>query len=80
LPLAVHMEVAIAPSHRSGKVAREEHAERQEIAQRHEPKRAGLEAEGAIEEAGRFKTFGALPDGWRADVLFVRFYFSGRRP
>jgi len=39
-----------------------------------------LEAEGVIEEAGRFKTFGALPDGWRADVLFVRFYFSGRRP
>ena len=38
-----------------------------------------LEAQGAIEEAGRFKAFGALPDGWAADVLFVRFYFSGRR-
>src|SRR5690349_8015195 len=38
-----------------------------------------LEAQGAIEEAGRFKVFGALPDGWNSDVLFVRFYFSGRR-
>src|SRR2546430_14372619 len=38
-----------------------------------------LEAQGAVEEAGRFKAFGALPDGWSADVLFVRFYFSGRR-
>jgi len=38
-----------------------------------------LEAQGAVEEAGRFKAFGALPDGWAADVLFVRFYFSGRR-
>ena len=38
-----------------------------------------LEAQGAIEEAGSFKAFGALPDGWAADVLFVRFYFSGRR-
>jgi len=38
-----------------------------------------LEAEGAVEEAGRFKTFGALPDGWVPDVLFVRFYFSGKR-
>lgn len=38
-----------------------------------------LEAQGAIEEAGRFKAFGALPDGWTSDVLFVRFYFSGRR-
>jgi outer membrane biosynthesis protein TonB len=38
-----------------------------------------LEAQGAVEEAGRFKAFGALPDGWTADVLFVRFYFSGRR-
>lgn len=38
-----------------------------------------LEAQGAIEEAGRFKVFGALPDGWTSDVLFVRFYFSGRR-
>jgi len=38
-----------------------------------------LEAQGAIEEAGRFRAFGALPDGWTADVLFVRFYFSGKR-
>jgi protein TonB len=40
-----------------------------------------LEAQGAVEEAGRFKTFGSLPAGWTADVLFVRFYFrpvSGR--
>ncbi len=38
-----------------------------------------LEAQGAIEEAGRFKAFGSLPDGWPADVLFIRFYFSGQR-
>ena len=38
-----------------------------------------LEAQGAVEEAGRFKAFGSLPDGWTADVLFVRFYFSGKR-
>jgi periplasmic protein TonB len=38
-----------------------------------------LEAQGAVEEAGRFKAFGALPTGWTADVLFVRFYFSGKR-
>lgn len=38
-----------------------------------------LEAQGAIEEAGRYKAFGTLPDGWVADVLFVRFYFSGKR-
>jgi protein TonB len=38
-----------------------------------------LEANGAIEEAGRNKAFGNLPDGWTADVLFVRFYFSGQR-
>jgi protein TonB len=38
-----------------------------------------LEAQGAIEEAGRFKAFGTLPDGWTPDVLFVRFYFSGQR-
>lgn len=36
-----------------------------------------LEAQGAIEDAGRRKAFGALPDGWTSDVLFVRFYFSG---
>ena len=38
-----------------------------------------LEAQGAIENAGRIKAFGSLPDGWVADVLFVRFYFSGKR-
>jgi outer membrane biosynthesis protein TonB len=38
-----------------------------------------LEAQGAVEEAGRFKAFGTLPDGWQSDVLFVRFYFSGQR-
>lgn len=37
-----------------------------------------LEAQGAIEEAGRNKAFGTLPDGWTPDVLFVRFYFSGQ--
>jgi outer membrane biosynthesis protein TonB len=38
-----------------------------------------LEAQGAIEEAGRIKAFGLLPDGWVPDILFVRFYFSGKR-
>jgi len=38
-----------------------------------------LEAQGAIEEAGRFKAFGPLPPAWSADVLFIRFYFSGQR-
>jgi outer membrane biosynthesis protein TonB len=38
-----------------------------------------LEAEGAVEEAGRFKAFGALPDSWLSDVLYVRFFFTGRR-
>ena len=38
-----------------------------------------LEAQGAIEEAGRFRAFGTLPEGWLSDVLFVRFYFSGQR-
>jgi len=38
-----------------------------------------LEAQGAIEESGRRRAFGALPDGWTSDVLFVRFYFSGKR-
>jgi len=38
-----------------------------------------LEAQGAVEEAGRFKAFGQLPVGWQRDVLFVRFYFSGMR-
>ena len=37
-----------------------------------------LEAQGAVEEAGRLRAFGALPAGWASDVLFVRFYFSGR--
>ena len=37
-----------------------------------------LQAQGAVEETGRFKAFGSLPDGWTADVLFVRFYFSGK--
>lgn len=39
-----------------------------------------LEAQGAVEEAGRLKAFGPLPADWPADVLFVRFFFSGRRP
>jgi periplasmic protein TonB len=38
-----------------------------------------LEAQGAVEEAGRTKAFGPLPDGWTPEVLFVRFYFSGKR-
>ena len=38
-----------------------------------------LEAQGAVEEAGRSHAFERLPDGWTADVLFVRFYFSGQR-
>jgi outer membrane biosynthesis protein TonB len=38
-----------------------------------------LEAQGAVEEAARFKAFGTLPDGWASDVLFVRFFFSGMR-
>jgi protein TonB len=38
-----------------------------------------LEAQGAVEEAGRFKAFGTLPNGWTSDVLFVRFYFSGQQ-
>jgi outer membrane biosynthesis protein TonB len=38
-----------------------------------------LEAQGAVEEAGKYKSFGDLPDGWVPDVLFVRFYFSGKR-
>lgn len=36
-----------------------------------------IEAQGAVEAAGRF--LGTLPDGWQPDVLFVRFYFSGKR-
>lgn len=38
-----------------------------------------LEAQGAVEEAGRMKAFGPLPSGWQSDVLFIRFYFSPRR-
>ena len=38
-----------------------------------------LDAMGAVEEAGRIKAFGALPDGWQSDVLFVRFYFAPRQ-
>ena len=38
-----------------------------------------LEAIGAIEEAGRVRAFGPLPDGWRSDVLYIRFYFTGRQ-
>ena len=38
-----------------------------------------LEAQGAIEASGHDKAFGALPSGWPADVLYVRFYFSGQR-
>jgi outer membrane biosynthesis protein TonB len=38
-----------------------------------------LEALGAVEAAGRSRAFGDLPDGWTSDVLFVRFYFSGKR-
>jgi outer membrane biosynthesis protein TonB len=38
-----------------------------------------IEAQGAVEAAGRFLTLGPLPDGWQGDVLFVRFYFSGKR-
>src|SRR5207245_11532690 len=38
-----------------------------------------LEAQGAVENAGRRRAFGPLPDGWGSEVLFVRFYFSGTR-
>jgi protein TonB len=38
-----------------------------------------MEAEGAVEESGRFKVFGPLPTGWQSDVLFVRFFFSARQ-
>lgn len=38
-----------------------------------------MEALGAVESAGRSSAFGDLPDGWQSDVLFVRFYFSGKR-
>jgi protein TonB len=35
-----------------------------------------LNAQGAIEAAGNTRAFGALPDGWDADVLPVSFYFK----
>jgi hypothetical protein len=38
-----------------------------------------LEAQGAIEAAGRVKAFGALPNGWDSDILFVRFCFCADR-
>jgi outer membrane biosynthesis protein TonB len=38
-----------------------------------------LEARGAVEEAGRLKAFGPLPDDWAEDVLFVRFFFAPQR-
>ena len=38
-----------------------------------------LDAQGVIEEAGNRRLFGALPPGWSADVLFVRFYFAPQR-
>lgn len=38
-----------------------------------------LEAQGAVEEAGRSKVFGPLPNGWESDVLFVHFLFSAKR-
>lgn len=37
-----------------------------------------LSAQGAIEAAGSSGAFGALPDGWPADVLPVSFYFTPR--
>jgi periplasmic protein TonB len=38
-----------------------------------------LEAVGAVEAAGRIRAFGPLPEAWRSEVLFIRFYFSGRQ-
>jgi outer membrane biosynthesis protein TonB len=54
------------------------------VSQIHFVKRSGnfafdLEAQGAIEKAGRMRAFGELPRGWASDVLFIRFYFSGRQ-
>jgi periplasmic protein TonB len=37
-----------------------------------------LDAQGAIESAGNQKAFGALPDGWDANVLPVTFVFEPR--
>jgi protein TonB len=39
-----------------------------------------LAAQGAVEAAGSSGAFGALPDGWAADVLPVTFYFTPRNP
>jgi len=38
-----------------------------------------LEAQGAAEETGRQMALGPLPSGWTSDVLFVRFFFSGKQ-
>ena len=38
-----------------------------------------LDAQGAIESAGNAKAFGALPDGWDANVLPVTFVFEPRQ-
>ena len=38
-----------------------------------------MEALGAVEATGRSRAFGALPAEWTSEVLFVRFYFSGKR-
>lgn len=38
-----------------------------------------LEAQGAVEEAGNSRVIGPLPDGWTANVLFVRFYFAPKQ-
>ncbi len=37
-----------------------------------------LEAQGAIEQAGTDKAFGALPTGWNSDLLKVAFLFTPR--
>jgi TonB family protein len=37
-----------------------------------------LEAQGAVEAAGEARAFGALPDGFRDDVLPVTFSFDPR--
>lgn len=54
------------------------------VSQIHFVKRSGnfafdLEAQGAIEKAGLVRAFGSLPKDWASEVLFVRFYFSGRQ-
>lgn len=37
-----------------------------------------LEAQGAIEAAGKAAAFGPLPEGWQNDVLPISFYFEPR--